>query len=135
MSFHLSDALNFPAVSLTLFRTKSFIEVFGKSLSTTISCALRALNNLFTKWLGNSWEDFTTQHQDLITKTFNRCGMFNDIHGRVPNYSPPAKDDPLEIVEKQTRKRESAKINKNQKAQYKFLCIVKVFVNTTILIY
>ena len=85
---------------------------------------------LYTKWLGTAWEESTTNHQDLITKTFKRCGMFNDIHGRenhlvkverVQNYSPPAKDDPLEIVEKQKRKRkaepEPAKINKKQKIQ------------------
>ena len=85
---------------------------------------------LFTKWLGNAWEEFTTQRQYLITKTFKRCGMFNDILGpknylvkieRVKKYTLPTKDDPLEIVEKKKRKRKAApalaKGNKKQKIQ------------------
>ena len=37
---------------------------------------------LFTKWLGDSWEDYCTNHQDQITLAFKKCGMFNDINGR-----------------------------------------------------
>ena len=37
---------------------------------------------LFTKWLAEAWEDFTTNHQDQITNAFKRCGMFNDINGK-----------------------------------------------------
>ena len=47
---------------------------------------------LYTKWLGESWEDFTQNHQDQITKAFKRCGMFNAIDGsenhliKIPRY-------------------------------------------------
>ena len=59
---------------------------------------------------------FTTQHQDVITKAFKRCGMFNDIHGsenylvkieRLENYTPPGEDDSLEIVQKTKPKRKA----------------------------
>ena len=37
---------------------------------------------LFTKWLGNAWKEFTTEHHDQITDAFKRYGMYNDIHCR-----------------------------------------------------
>lgn len=36
---------------------------------------------LYTKWLGEAWEDYTTNHADEITKAFQHCGMFNKMDG------------------------------------------------------
>ena len=85
---------------------------------------------LFTHWLGNAWEDFTTNHQDQITKAFKRCAMYNDMEGkenhlvkldrRFPHYKPPAKEDPLEIVPKgKKRKKNSSTGGKAKKKQKK----------------
>ena len=47
---------------------------------------------LYTKWLAESWEDFTQNHQDQITKAFKKCGMYNAIDGsenhliKIPRY-------------------------------------------------
>eukprot|EP00479_Gromia_sphaerica_P013267 TRINITY_DN7328_c0_g1_i1.p2 TRINITY_DN7328_c0_g1~~TRINITY_DN7328_c0_g1_i1.p2 ORF type:complete len:120 (-),score=18.40 TRINITY_DN7328_c0_g1_i1:350-709(-) len=47
---------------------------------------------LMTKWLGQSWDDFTENHQDRITKAFKQCGMYNAIDGsenhliKIPRY-------------------------------------------------
>ena len=51
---------------------------------------------LFTHWLAKAWKDYATN-------AFKRCGQFNDVHASyyscnkiqgVPDYKPPAKDDP-----------------------------------------
>lgn len=36
---------------------------------------------LYTKWLADAWEDYTTNHQDEITAAFKKCGMYNAIDG------------------------------------------------------
>lgn len=36
---------------------------------------------LMTKWLGEAWHDFTTNHQSKITAAFKHCGMYNAIDG------------------------------------------------------
>ena len=60
---------------------------------------------LHTKWLGEAWEDYTTNHQKEITSAFKRCGMFNAMDGsendlvevrKLKNYKVPA------ITEKRT---------------------------------
>ena len=83
---------------------------------------------LFTKWLGDAWEDFTTNNQKMITNAFKRCGMYNDIDGkenhlvkldkRMPNYAPPAKDAPRSVVKK-TKKRKRKNKATGSKAKKK----------------
>ena len=69
---------------------------------------------LFVKWLADAWEDFTTNHPEMITNAFKRCGMFNDIEGRenhlvkirrAPAYKVPAKDSEPAVISKKKRKR------------------------------
>ena len=82
---------------------------------------------LFTKWLSEAWEDFTTNHQDQITNAFKRCGMFNDIDGkenhlvkldkRCPEYKPPAKDAPMEIVKKKKGKKRTNKSSNGSRSK------------------
>ena len=74
---------------------------------------------LFTHWLAEAWEDYTSNCQHEITNAFKRCAQFNDIHGRenhlvkiqgVPDYKPPAKNDPrLENPLKKKKKKASRK--------------------------
>ena len=58
---------------------------------------------LATKWLGEAWEEYTTNHQDEITLAFKKCGMYNALDGSenylikvkgAKDYKPPKKDDP-----------------------------------------
>ena len=60
---------------------------------------------LMTKWLGNSWEDFTKNNQEMITKAFKKCGMYNALDGseshlikirKFSAYKAPKKEDKLE---------------------------------------
>ena len=57
---------------------------------------------LCTKWLGDVWEDYTTNHKEEITKAFQHCGMFNRMDGsenhririrKCKDYKVPAKED------------------------------------------
>ena len=83
---------------------------------------------LFTHWLAAAWKDYTSNCQAEITKAFKRCGQFNDMDGRenhlvkvqgVPDYKPPAKNDPrLEDPLKKTKKRKIyARSNSAKKAK------------------
>ena len=72
---------------------------------------------LFTKWLGRAWEEFTTEHQDVITDAFKRCGMYNDVNGkenhlvkiqRFKDYVVPAKNSPPAPIEKKKGKKRKA---------------------------
>ena len=88
-----------------------------------ISSAERRI--LFTKWLGDAWEDYTTNCQDEITTAFKKAAMYNDIHGRenhlikvtmMPEYVAPKKDDPLpELPKKKKRKQSRKKIEKRKR--------------------
>ena len=58
---------------------------------------------LATKWLGEAWEEYTSNHQDQITMAFKKCGMYNALDGSenhlikvkgAKDYIPPKKDDP-----------------------------------------
>ena len=69
---------------------------------------------LFTKWLGDAWEDYSSNNQEQITAAFKRCGMYNDINGRENHlvsvrkgfqYTVPEKDSPPEPVQKKKAKR------------------------------
>ena len=57
---------------------------------------------LATKWLGDAWDDYCSNHQDKITKAFKHCGMYNAVDGsenhlikirKYKEYSPPKKED------------------------------------------
>jgi len=84
---------------------------------------------LFTTWLGDAWEDYTTNHQDEITNAFKRCGMYNDIDGkenhlvkleRMKDYKPPLKTDKPAIVKKKKGRKRKRKIEpkkSNKKAK------------------
>ena len=84
---------------------------------------------LFTTWLGDVWEDYTTNHQNEITNAFKLCGMYNDIDGkenhlvkleRIKDYHPPLKTDTPAIVKKkegQKRKRKIEPKKSNKKAK------------------
>ena len=37
---------------------------------------------LFTKWLGDAWEDYTKNHQDENKTAFKKCGTYNDTDGK-----------------------------------------------------
>ena len=77
---------------------------------------------LFTYWLAKAWKDYATH-------AFKRCGQFNDVHGRenhlikiqgVPDYKPPAKDDPwlvdpLKEGKKKRKKPQPKRTSKKQK--------------------
>ena len=69
---------------------------------------------LFVKWLADAWEDFTTNHPEMIKNAFKRCGTFNNIEGRekhlvkirrAPHYKAPAKDSEPAVIPKKKRKR------------------------------
>ena len=87
-----------------------------------VSAAERRI--LFTKWLGEAWEDYSTNCQNEITAAFKKAGMYNDMDGlenhlvKLPGlkgYQPPLKDDPLPSdVPTKKRKR---KINVTEKAK------------------
>ena len=54
---------------------------------------------LFTHWLAEAWEDYTTNCQEEITNAFKRYdmdGKENDLAKMqgVPEYKAPAKGDP-----------------------------------------
>ena len=83
---------------------------------------------LFTKWLGEAWEDYATNNQEEITGAFKRVGMFNDIHGRenhlikvqgLPDYEPPAIDDEPEPVVDAPKKRKRKQSKKARKPKKK----------------
>ena len=81
---------------------------------------------LFTKWLGEAWEDYTENHADEIFNAFQRCGMCNAIDGsenhrvkvpRVENYQVPAIDAqpvPLPKKRKKEKKERRKKIRKKK---------------------
>ncbi len=59
---------------------------------------------LATKWLGDAWEEYTSEHQDEITLAFKKCGMYNALDGSenhlikvkgAPDFQPQKKDDPM----------------------------------------
>ena len=110
---HISNALNVLFLSLPLFgnKVKKRIVAFYKADLESSDERLEQWKNgevsaserriLFTKWLADSWEDYTSNNQDEITKAFKKCDMYNDIHGkenhlikldRLPSYKPPNKD-------------------------------------------
>jgi hypothetical protein len=69
---------------------------------------------LFTKWLGDAWDHVCAEKSDMITKSFKKCGMFNDVDGkenhlvklkRMPAYEPPAKSDPPLVVKRNPRRK------------------------------
>ena len=77
-----------------------------------VSAAQRRI--LFTKWLAEAWEDYTTNCQEEITTAFKKAGMYNDIDGRenhlvklpgLKEYKPPLKEDPLPELPKKKRKK------------------------------
>ena len=77
-----------------------------------VSAAERRI--LFTKWLGDAWDDFTKNYQSQITRAFKKCGMYNDINGkenhlikldRYSSYVPLVKDYPPAVVHKKKRKK------------------------------
>ena len=49
-----------------------------------VSASKRRL--LFTGWLAEAWDDFTSHNQEVIKNAFKRCGMYNDIDGKE-NYT------------------------------------------------
>ena len=69
---------------------------------------------LFTQWLAEAWEDYSTNCQDQITKAFKRCGQYNDMNGGenhlvkvegIKDYEVPSKESPqLEDPLKKKRK-------------------------------
>ena len=84
---------------------------------------------LFTKWLGEAWEDYTENHADEIFNAFQRCGMCNAIDGsenyrvkvpRVENYQVPAIDaQPEPLPKKKKRKEERKEGRKKNKEERK----------------
>ena len=79
---------------------------------------------LFVKWFADAWEDFTKNHQEMITKAFKRCGMFNDVNGRenhlvkvqgAPNYKAPSKDSEPAVLPSKKRKRKNANPNASER--------------------
>ena len=91
-----------------------------------VSAAQRRI--LFTKWLAEAWEDYTTNCQEEITSAFKKAGMYNDIDGRenhlvklpgLKEYEPPLKDDPLpELPKKKSKKRKrSVRKRKSRRAK------------------
>ena len=58
---------------------------------------------LFTHWLAEAWEDYTTNCQEQITNAFKRCGQYNDMNGGenhlvkvegIKDYEVPSKESP-----------------------------------------
>ena len=85
---------------------------------------------LFTRWLGDAWESFTTspEGQKQITDAFKSCGMYNDMDGKenhlvtldqFKDYQHPAKSDPLEKVQRKRKKAKSSSNNEPSKKQKK----------------
>ena len=82
-----------------------------------------------TKWLGTAWEEFTSEHQDIITDAFKRCGMYNDVHGkenhlvkieRFKDYVVPVQNSrPARIEKKKGKKRKAgaASVGKKKKTK------------------
>ena len=57
---------------------------------------------LATKWSGDAWDDYCSNHPERITKAFKHCGMYNTMDGsenhlikirKFKGYSPPNKED------------------------------------------
>ena len=92
-----------------------------------VSAAERRI--LFTKWLGDAWEDYSTNCQEEITNAFKKAGMYNDIHGRenhlikvtmMPEYVAPKKDDPLpDLPKKKAKKRRAPAARRSRKKERK----------------
>ena len=53
---------------------------------------------LFVKWLADAWEDFTTNHPEMITNHLVKIR-------RAPHYKAPAKDSQPAVIPKKKRKR------------------------------
>ena len=75
--------------------------------------------NSFHKWLGDVWDHVCAEKKDMITKSFKKCGMFNDVNGkenhlvklkRMPDYEPPAKSDPPLPVKKNSKRKRTNKL-------------------------
>ena len=91
-----------------------------------VSAAERRI--LFTKWLGDSWEDYATNRKSEITTAFKKAGMFNDIHGRenhlikvsmMPEYVAPKESDPLPDLPMQKKKKRKASASRKRRKKVK----------------
>ena len=79
--------------------------------------------------MGTAWEEFTSEHQDIITDAFKRCGMYNDVHGkenhlvkieRFKDYVVPAQNSrPARIEKKKGKKRKAGAVSVGKKKKAK----------------